>query len=192
MHSVHLSQSKPRWCYGKLILSPIIGYFSDRASSRKIHYLVGLLALLLSTILVAVARVYWVLLLARVLQGSSSAVVWTVGMAVLADTMPTEQLGVAMGTVGSVVSLGMVSAPVIGGAVFDKLGYEAVFWVLGGVLFVDILLRLMMIERKDAKQWDIGSGSETEDESTGLLGNSVSEFDAKSMLMMILVRSCSS
>jgi multidrug resistance protein len=178
--------------YGKLTLSPIVGYFSDRASSRKIHYLIGLLTLLLSTFLVAVARVYWVLLLARVLQGCSSAVVWTVGIAVLADTMPTEQLGVAMGTVGSVVSLGMVSAPVIGGAIFHKLGYEAVFWVFGGMLFIDFLLRLIMIERKDAKQWDIASGSETEDESTRLLSNSSSEFDAKSMFTMILVRSCSS
>lgn len=113
-------------------------------------------------------------------------------MAVLADTMPTEQLGRAMGIIGSVVSLAMVSAPVIGGAVFHKLGYEAVFWVLGGMLFIDILLRLMMIELKDAKQWDIGSGSETGDESTGLLGNSSPEFDSKSMLMMILVRSRSS
>jgi MFS family permease len=173
-----------------LTSSPIVGYFSDRASSRKIHYLLGLLALLLSTVLVAVARVYWVLLLARVLQGSSSAVVWTVGMAVLADTMPTEQLGVAMGTVGSVVSLGMVSAPVIGGAVFHTWGYEAVFWVLGGMLFIDVILRLMMIERKDAKQWDIGPESETADESTGLLENPCSEIDSKSMLMMTLVRPC--
>jgi len=121
------------------------------------------------------------------LQGGSSAVVWTVGMAVLADTLPTEQLGVAMGTVGSVVSLAMVSAPVIGGAVFHTFGYEAVFWVLGGMLSIDVILRLMMIERKDAKQWDIECESDAEDERTGLLENSPSEFDSKSMLTMILV-----
>jgi MFS family permease len=57
------------------------------------------------------------LMVARVLQGCSSAVVWTVGMAVLAETLPPERLGVAMGTVGSVVSLGMVSSPVLGGTI---------------------------------------------------------------------------
>ena len=119
-------------------------------------------------------------------------------MAVLADTMPTEQLGVAMGTVGSVVSLGMVSAPVIGGAVFHKLGYEAVFWVFGGMLFIDFLLRLMMIERKDAKQWDIASGSETEDESTGLLGKfklrircKIHDYDDSRTLLLVLTNEVS-
>src|SRR5271170_2193442 len=128
----------------QLTCSPIVGYFSDRASSRKIHYLIGLFALIVATFMVAVARTYWILLVARVLQGCSSAVVWTVGIAVLADTLPTEQLGFAMGTVGSVVSLGMVSAPVLGGTIYHTFGFDVVFWVLGGMLLVDVMLRLMM------------------------------------------------
>jgi MFS family permease len=99
------------------VYSPIVGWFSDGASSRKGLYLIGLFALILSTFFVAVARVYWILLIARILQRCLSAIVWTVGIAVLADTMPTEQLGIAMGTIGSVVSLAMVSAPVLGGTV---------------------------------------------------------------------------
>ena len=108
---------------------------------------------------------------------------WTVGIAVLADTMPTEQLGVAMGTVASVVSLAMVSAPVIGGTIFHTFGFEAVFLALGGMLLIDVILRLMMIERKDAMQWD--SESETEDESTRLLENT--EINNKSLLSMLFV-----
>ena len=127
-----------------------MGWFSDRASSRKGLYLIGLFALILSTFFVAVARVYWILLVARILQGCSSAIVWTVGIAVLADTMPTGQLGVAMGTIGSVVSLAMVSAPVLGGTVYHTFGYEAVFYMLGAMLVIDVILRLLMIERKDA------------------------------------------
>jgi MFS family permease len=106
-----------------------------------------------STFLVAVARNYWMLFIARTLQGCSSAIVWTVGMSVLADTMPTGQLGVAMGTIGSVVSLAMVSAPVIGGTIYHTFGYLAVFWFLGAMLLVDVILRLMMIEKKDAIKW---------------------------------------
>jgi len=95
-------------------------------------------------------------------------------MAVLADTMPTEQLGIAMGTVGSVVSLAMVSAPVLGGTIYQTFGYMAVFWVLGGMLAIDIILRLSMIEKKDAKAWGIGADSESEpglDENAALLEN---------------------
>jgi MFS family permease len=114
-------------------------------------------------------------------------VVWTVGIAVLADTLPTEQLGVAMGTIGSVVALAMVSAPVVGGTIFHSFGFEAVFWTLGGLLVIDVILRLMMIERKDAKKWDIlDSESESEaEESTALLDSP----PGKSMLATVLVDS---
>lgn len=145
------------------MFSPIVGFFSDRAASRRIHFLFGLLLLLLSTVFVAVARTYPLMILARVLQGSASAIAWTVGLAVLADTLPTEQLGVAMGTIGSVVSFAMVSSPVIGGAIFHAFGFHAVFWFLGAMLVVDVLLRLLMIERKDAIRW----GYITEQDTNG-------------------------
>ena len=167
--------------------SPIVGYFSDRATSRKLHYLIGLGSLILATGLVATARIYWVLLVARVLQGCSSAVVWTVGMAVLADTLPTNQLGLAMGTIGSVVSLAMVSAPVLGGTIFHHFGYEAVFYVLGGFLMADVALRLMMIERKDALQYGMlcDEESESDGENETLLPTEATP--QKSLLSMVLV-----
>jgi MFS family permease len=147
--------------------SPIVGYLSDRAASRKIHYLIGLGSLILSTAFVATARTYWVLCVARVLQGCSSAIVWTVGMALLADTLPTNQLGIAMGTIGSVVSLAMVTAPVLGGTIFHHFGYEAVFYVLGGFLLLDVVLRLLMIERKDALLYGLLCDEETDSEADG-------------------------
>lgn len=131
------------------------------------------------------------LMVARVLQGCSSAVVWTVGMAVLAETLPPERLGVAMGTVGSVVSLGMVSSPVLGGTIFHAFGYQAVFWVLGGMLVVDVFLRLMMIERKDAEKWGVvvvEPEPETVDENTALINTPSPVRPApSSMLKLFLV-----
>jgi MFS family permease len=131
---------------------------------------------------------------ARLLQGVSSAIVWTVGIAVLADTMPTEQLGVAMGTVGSVISLAMVSAPILGGAIFHNFGFEAVFWVLGAMLLVDVILRLMMIERKDADKWGVNNVESTTspeaDESTQLLDDSPVEVKSEKLITLLLVLMC--
>jgi len=174
-------------CCQKLNGSPIVGYFSDRAASRKLHYLLGLGSLIFSTALVATARIYWLLLAARVLQGCSSAVVWTVGMALLADTLPTNQLGVAMGTIGSVVSLAMVSAPVLGGTLFHHFGYEAVFYVLGGFLLADVVLRLMMIERKDALQYGVLCDEEPDSEGENRTLLPAERTASKSLSSMILV-----
>jgi MFS family permease len=108
-------------------------------------------------------------------------------MAVLADTLPTNQLGLAMGTIGSVVSLAMVSAPVLGGTIFHHFGYEAVFYVLGGFLMADVALRLMMIERKDALQYGIlcDEESESDGENETLLPTEATP--QKSLLSMVLV-----
>jgi MFS family permease len=39
------------------------------------------------------ANTYWELLLARLLQGFSDACVWTLGLCLIADTFPIEELG---------------------------------------------------------------------------------------------------
>ena len=106
----------------------------------------------------------------------------------LADTMPTGQLGVAMGTIGSVISLAMVSAPVLGGTVYHTFGYEAVFYMLGAMLVIDVILRLLMIERKDAEKWGVGVESDTEShESAPLLVHSVEMKPTTSLLKLFLV-----
>jgi len=109
-------------------------------------------------------------------------------MAVLADTLPTEQLGFAMGTIGSIEAFAMVAAPFLGGTIFDQFGFEAVFYFLGILLLIDIILRLLMIERADARKWGIGLDSEIEDdESQPLLNNEAEKPPPKSLLRLLTV-----
>lgn len=94
-----------------------------------------------------------------------------------------------MGTIGSVVSLAMVSGPVLGGTVYHTFGYMAVFWVLGGMLAIDVLLRLLVIERKDAKMWGIGMDSESDpepDENTALLNSPDTKSPSFLHLVMVI------
>lgn len=108
-------------------------------------------------------------------------------MAVLADTLPTEQLGGAMGIIGSITSLAMVSAPLLGGTIFHTFGFEAVFYVLGAMLLIDVILRLLMIDHVDAKKWGIGKDSDTEaDENQTLLINE-NEGPPQSLLTLMMV-----
>ena len=43
--------------------------------------------------------------------------------------------------------------PLLGGLVFDKLGYNAVFVMAYLLIFIDIILRLVAIERNVARKW---------------------------------------
>jgi MFS family permease len=117
-------------------------------------------------------------------------VVWTIGLSVLADTLPTEQLGVAMGTIGGIASFAMVSAPFLGGTIFHNFGFEAVFYVLSGMLWIDVILRLLMIERDDAKRWGIGLDSDLGDDEGETLLQTTPE-SPKSLASLLFVLSSS-
>ena len=82
-----------------VVTSPLAGVIADRMSSRRASFLVGLLALLLATVLLFVGTTLPVLTVARVLQGVSSAFVWTVGLALCLETVGPKNLGKTIGSV---------------------------------------------------------------------------------------------
>ncbi|KAI0813279.1 MFS transporter-like protein [Xylaria sp. FL0064] len=148
--------------------SPIAGIYADHTSSRRWPLLLGLVALAGLTFLLAFGNSVGLFILGRVLQGLSAAVVWSVGCALLVDTMGSS-VGVAMGYVNISMSIALLLAPIIGGVVYNNAGYLAVYYVAFGFVGLDILLRLLMIEKKVAGQWikePEASNSQTDVEKT--------------------------
>jgi MFS family permease len=152
-----------------LVASPITGWYADSSSSRRSPLLIGLLALAGATLMLCLAQTIWLLVLGRVLQGISATIVWTVGTALLVDTVGKRYIGQTMGYVSISMSLGILIAPVLGGVVciyplivglilldikvFSQAGYFAVYYMAFGLIVVDIILRLALIEKKVARQW---------------------------------------
>jgi len=152
-----------------LVASPIAGWYADNSSSRRSPLLIGLLALAGATLMLCLSQTIWLLVLGRVLQGISAAIVWTVGTTLLVDTVGKRYIGQTMGYVSISMSLGILIAPLLGGVVrtyspnfdlllldmkvFNKAGYFAVYYMAFGLIFMDIILRLALIEKKVAGQW---------------------------------------
>lgn len=82
-----------------VVSSPIAGVFADKVSARQLPFLVGLVAMLVSTIIFALGQSLAVLIIARIFQGISAAVVWTVGLALVLDTVGPDNLGKTIGSV---------------------------------------------------------------------------------------------
>lgn len=141
--------------YGAALLigSPILGYYADYSSSRRLPLLIGLIAMVGSTIMLCLARSVALLILGRIFGGLSAAVVWTAGQALLVDTVGQAEIGETLGYVSLSISLGILVAPLLGGIVYEKAGYYAVFYIAFGLLSLDVLLRLVLIEKKTARQW---------------------------------------
>ncbi|OBT47260.1 hypothetical protein VE00_03418 [Pseudogymnoascus sp. WSF 3629] len=137
-----------------LVSAPVSGWYADRTSSRRLPLLFGLVALTGATVLLCLARSVALMVVGRLLQGCAAGVVWTVGMALMVDTVGQKDIGQLLGYVGISMSVGIIAAPLVGGVVYQRCGYYAVYYVCFGLLALDIGMRLALIEKKIAAQWD--------------------------------------
>ena len=135
------------YALASVLCSPLAGVIADRLPRRQWPFLFGLAALAVGTSLLCVGRTLHVLVLGRALQGVSTAFVWTVGLALLRDTVGSARLGVTVGSIFGVVSVGQLAAPVLGGLIYERAGYDAVFGVALALVGVDFVMRLAMVER---------------------------------------------
>lgn len=122
-----------------------LGSLADSVG-RRTPMLLGLLALGATTLLFAFARNYWLLVLARGLQGAAGAATWIPGLALLADHFPAEQRGKAMGTAFACANLGVLTGPPISGFLTQGFGTTAPFLFGAGLVLLDAVGRVFLLE----------------------------------------------
>lgn len=131
----------------------IVGYIADRAESRRWPMIVGLVALAAATALLCVGTNIGLWIAGRLFQGAAAAVVWTVGLALMVDTVGKDGLGQAIGYVSMSLSLGTMAGPLLGGVLYQDGGYYSVFGLAFGLIAIDVVLRLALIEKRHALPW---------------------------------------
>lgn len=141
----------------------ILGYYADQSPSRRTPFLLGLAMNTCATVLFGVAKSVTLLVISRVLQGLASSVVWSVGLAMVCDTVRPDEVGQWMGWVVSSTNFGVIMAPSLGGLVYARSGYYSVVLMCAGLLCVDIFLRTLVIEKKAAESYLFPEASATPD-----------------------------
>ncbi|KAG2160104.1 major facilitator superfamily domain-containing protein [Suillus bovinus] len=137
-----------------LVLSTIpIAMHSERYSMRRIPLILGLVALIGSQLMFMEAPNYAVMAVARVLQGISSSMVWIVGLALLCDTTPEKDVGRQLGIAMTGLSVGLLVGTPAGGVLYSRFGFRAPFIFGASCAVVDLLFRLLIIERDVALKW---------------------------------------
>ncbi|WP_226001068.1 MFS transporter [Paenibacillus sp. BJ-4] len=126
------------------IATPVFGLLTDRIG-RKTPLLWGLIGLIASTLMFAIAHTLWLLVLARALQGIAAAMTWTAGLALLADQYPSEERGKAMGLALSGQAAGTLLGPTIGGWLYQWGSYQLPFYFAISLAVIDAVLRLILL-----------------------------------------------
>ncbi|KAI8330058.1 major facilitator superfamily domain-containing protein [Chlamydoabsidia padenii] len=131
---------------GILVALYAVGLLGDKIKQRRVPMLMGILASMSANYVFMFASAYWMLLLARFLQGVSNACVWTMSLCLIADNWPMEELGCQMGKLVGFYPLGLVVGLPTGGILYSNLGYQSPFIASAILCGVDFLMRLVIIE----------------------------------------------
>ena len=108
------------------VVIPTTGFLLQRLSTRTVFTL-AMSLFSAGTLLAAVAPGFWVLLPARVIQASGTAVMIPLLMTTVLTLVPVERRGVVMGNISIAISVAPAIGPTISGLVLQFLSWRFMF-----------------------------------------------------------------
>ena len=111
-----------------VIIMPIIALLSARFGRQR-FYLANILLFTLASMACGVSRTLPEMVFFRVLQGIGGGVLMTISQAILRETFPPAEQGLAMGIYGMGVVLAPAFGPTLGGWLTDRYSWPWVFFI---------------------------------------------------------------
>jgi EmrB/QacA subfamily drug resistance transporter len=142
-------------------LQAIVGRLADMYG-RKIFYNSGFVVFTVGSLLCGLAPTVGWLIAARILQGVGAALILALGLAIVTDAFPPGERGRALGIAGSIVSIGIVTGPTLGGLIIENLSWHWIFFVNVpiGILGTYLAWRYIPVGRPlGGQQFDLGGAA---------------------------------
>ncbi|WP_239108797.1 MDR family MFS transporter [Microbispora siamensis] len=134
MGALHITEQTAQWLSTAFMLTmaaviPITGWFLQRVSTRR-AYATAMGLFLLGTALAAVAPSFEVLLGARIIQASGTAVMMPLLMTTLMQVVPEADRGRVMGNVSLAISVAPAMGPAVSGLILQLGSWRLLFAVV--------------------------------------------------------------
>lgn len=127
-----------------VLIMPIIAMLSSRYG-RKRFYLLSIVLFTLSSLFCGAAWDLASMITFRVIQGIGGGAMIPVSQAILRETFPPEEQGVAMGIYGLGVVLGPAFGPTLGGWLTDNYSWPWIFYINIPVGIINVLMVMRFI-----------------------------------------------
>jgi MFS family permease len=135
----------------RAIFMPVTGKLSDK-KGRKIFICMGLAIYSLASLGYiwsnSVIQMVWI----RFLHGIGSAMVIPIATAVIGDISPKGKEGSMMGNFQVALFVGFGAGPLLGGVVMNYLGMAEVFYFMGCLSCISLLLMIIFLPEKSNNQ----------------------------------------
>jgi MFS family permease len=129
----------------------VAGFLTDYSRSKSHPFLLGMITMVASSLMFFLGEHIAVVITARALQGLSASFVWVSGLALLNSRVKASYIGTAMGYISVGTAAGEILGPIVGGTMYEHAGHFAVLGLVCGILGLDILFRLLLLDEPSTK-----------------------------------------
>lgn len=136
------------------IVIPITGYLMQRFTLRSI-YIAAMTLFTVGTLVAALAPGFELLIVARVVQASGTALMVPLLMTTILNVVPEQNRGRTMGLVSIVIAVAPAIGPTVSGLILQSLSWRAMFWIvlpiaIGALILGGVFVR-NVTERRPAR-----------------------------------------
>lgn len=144
MHEFKVSEEAIQWLSTIFMLTmavviPATGFLLQRFSTRGV-FMLAMILFTAGTLLAAAAPGFELLLAARVIQASGTAIMMPLLMTTVLDLVPAERRGVIMGNVSIVISVAPAIGPTISGLILQFLNWRFMFLIIAPIALAALLI----------------------------------------------------
>lgn len=126
------------------ILVPTSGLLLQWFSTRQL-FTTSLIFSIAGTIVAAIAPSFEVLMVARVLQATGTALLLPLLFNTILVIFPIEKRGAAMGLIGLVIMFAPASGPTVSGLILANLSWHWIFWISLPFFVISLLFGLLFM-----------------------------------------------
>lgn len=125
-----------------------LGNLGDKIGSNRI-YTVGFLGFTIGSALCGLADTLSGLIVARVFQALGGSMLMATGIGIVSNSFPPEERGKALGFTGSVVGIGNMTGPALGGFLVARFAWPTIFWINIPIGIIAFFLAWRLLPRQE-------------------------------------------
>ncbi|MBC8162967.1 MAG: DHA2 family efflux MFS transporter permease subunit [Roseiflexaceae bacterium] len=133
------------------ITTPLSGFLADRFGIKNV-YVGGLLIFTISSLLCGLAPSFWLLIVARALQGIGGGLAQPLGPPMLYRAFPVSEQGRALGFFGIALVAGPAFGPILGGLLVDADLWRWIFFINVPIGILGFILASRFLRKDELRQ----------------------------------------
>ena len=150
MHYFDITSGAAQWVTTSFmlvngIMIPVTAFLIEKFTTRGLFFTaMGLF--IVGTLVCAIAPVYPVMLIGRVIQASAGGIIMPLMQTILFAIFPVEKRGSAMGTFGLVIAFAPAIGPSLSGWIVDHLPWQTLFYMMLPIAIIDLIIAYFLLK----------------------------------------------